>query len=289
VGRDPSERDTGAPYPRRRQPAVVRAPHKRGEAGRRRPPSGRAPQWQGTLTRYLAVLAAGRAALPTWWGTLTGGFGVGIVAGSAALGALVTVMAGSDPGVLLCLIIIIGTICAALAVKPRVVYKVIPAPVLAYLIAAMITGMIHDGAAGSSLTALALGAAQWIASGFIAMIIATLLTIAIALARLRGSRGTDNPGSSSGRGARPAAAGPGGSRRTPVPGSETARGRPAPESDTGRREPAPGADTVRLPLDPAAEPESARRPPSVRAWPGSAEPGTAADFPASAAFRDYRD
>jgi hypothetical protein len=266
----------------------VRAPRTGGEAGRRRPPSGRAPQWQGTLTRSLAVLAGGRAALPNWWGTLTGGRGVGIVVGSAALGALVTLVAGSNPGVVLCLFLIAGTICAALAVKPGTAYKIIPVPVLAYLVAAMITGMIHDGAAGSSLTALALGAAQWIASGFIAMIITTLLAIAIALARLRGSRGTDDQGSSNGPGSRPAAAGPGRSRRPAVPGSGSPGRPPAPGSAAARREPPPGADTVRLPPVPGAEPESARQP-SARTWPGPAEPGTREDFPASAAFRDYRD
>ena len=96
-------------------------------------------------------------------------------------------MAGSNPGIVLCFFLVIGTIGAALAVKPRAVYRIIPVPVLAYLVAALIAGMIHDRATGSSLTSLALGAAQWIASGFIAMIVATLLVIAIALGRLRGS------------------------------------------------------------------------------------------------------
>lgn len=237
------------------------------------------------------MLAGGRAALPAWWGTLTGGRAVGIVVGSTALGALVTVVAGSEPGVVLCLFLIAGTVCAALAIKPRAVYKLLPVPVLAYVVAAMITGMIRD-AAGSSLTALALGAAQWIASGFIAMIIATLLVIAIALARLRGGRsgrGTDSKDSSGDPGFRPAAAVAGRSRRPPVPGIESPARPPAPGSDNVPRTPASGAETMRLPQIPAAEPESPRRPPPARSWPGSAEPGTRDDFPASAAFRDYGD
>jgi hypothetical protein len=130
------------------------------------------------------------------------------VIGSAAVGALVTAAAGSGPGLVLGLFVVAGTVAAALAVQPGAVYRIIPVPALSYLVAALLAGMVHDRANGTSSTALAVGAAQWIASGFLAMTAATILAIVITAARWPGrSPGPRDPGD------RPPAAGAGRSRR----------------------------------------------------------------------------
>ena len=104
---------------------------------------------------------------------------------AAALGGVVTAASGSAPGLALDVFVIGGTAAAALAVRPRSVYLIIPAPALSYLLAATVAGLVETSgqAAGTSLTTLAVGTAQWMASGFLAMTTATLLAIAAAAAR----------------------------------------------------------------------------------------------------------
>jgi|SRR5580658_2154507 hypothetical protein len=136
---------------------------------------------------------------PRLWGSLPGRSGVLIVLGSSALGLLVTVLAGREPGLLLGIFVIAGTVIGALSVRREAVRLIIPVPALAYLAAAMIAGLIDDPAASSSRTALALGGLQWIASGFLVMIEATVIAIALALVRRRRKRrdagaGLNTPG-----------------------------------------------------------------------------------------------
>lgn len=99
------------------------------------------------------------------------------------LGTLATIVAGGGPGVLLGACLVAGTLAAALTVHPRAVYLLIPVPSLAYPVAAIIAGLAGGHPAGTTRTALAVGAAQWAASGFIAMAAATMLAIGITAAR----------------------------------------------------------------------------------------------------------
>jgi hypothetical protein len=121
--------------------------------------------------------------MPSWWGSLTGRGGVCIVVGGAALGALITVLAGTGPGPVLGVSLVAATLAAALAIQPGAVYRIIPVPALAYLVMATVAGLAGDRAAGTSHTALAVSAAQWIASGFLPMTAATLLAIAVTAIR----------------------------------------------------------------------------------------------------------
>jgi uncharacterized protein (DUF58 family) len=50
-------------------------------------------------------------------------------------------------------------------------------------VGALISGFIYNRSTGASKTALAIGAAQWIANGFFAMALATVLAIVIITAR----------------------------------------------------------------------------------------------------------
>jgi hypothetical protein len=100
------------------------------------------------------------------------------------------VLTGSEPGTVLSVFLIAGTAAAVLAVRPRAVYLIIPVPALAYVVAAVVAGLIHGQASSTSRTALAVSAAQWAASGFLAMAAATVLAIGAAAARWPG-RGQD--------------------------------------------------------------------------------------------------
>jgi Domain of unknown function (DUF6542) len=107
-------------------------------------------------------------------------------------------VARSAPGFLLGLFIVAGTVAASLAVRPRAGRTIFPVPVLSYLVAALISGVVFDRSADSSKTVLAIGAAQWIANGFFTMAVATVLAIVIIAARWylwrRGRPTTGDPG-----------------------------------------------------------------------------------------------
>ncbi|HEX4059808.1 MAG TPA: DUF6542 domain-containing protein [Streptosporangiaceae bacterium] len=126
----------------------------------------------------------GRDASPRW-GNFPGRFGVCVVIGSTALGALLTAVAGQQPGVVLGVFVVAGTLIAALAVRRRTGYLLIPVPALSYLVAAMIAGVIYDRSNDASKAALAIDASQWIAGGFVAMAAATLVAILIFAVRWR--------------------------------------------------------------------------------------------------------
>jgi hypothetical protein len=117
------------------------------------------------------------------WGALQGGLGVCIIVASAAIGATVTMVTRSAPGSLLGLFVVAGTVAAALAVRPRTGWMIFPVPVLSYLVAALTSGVVFDRSVDSSNTALAVAAAQWIADGFFAMALATVLAVVIIAAR----------------------------------------------------------------------------------------------------------
>ena len=114
--------------------------------------------------------------------------GIGFVIGGTAAGLLVTLLAGRGPGTVLSIFLLAGTAAGTLAVRPRAAYLLIPVPALAYLAAATVAGLVHDRAADSSHTALAISAARWIASGFLAMTTATLLAIVMAVVRWAAGR-----------------------------------------------------------------------------------------------------
>jgi hypothetical protein len=121
------------------------------------------------------------------WGEHNARFGVAFVAAFAALGAIATVFGGAAPGTLLGVFVVLGTVVACLAVRARATYLIIPVPALAYLVGAMFAGVVDEQQA--SRAAYELAAVQWIAKGFVAMVIATLCAISIAGIRwLRAAR-----------------------------------------------------------------------------------------------------
>jgi hypothetical protein len=133
------------------------------------------------------------------WGTRPGRLGVFCVIGAALLGLLITLLAGTEPGVILGVFVVVGTVAGALAVRPGAVYLIIPVPALSYAVAAVIAGLVHDRSVDTSHTALAISAAQWIAGGFVAMTVATAVAVLVAgyrwlrMARLGRGTATGRP------------------------------------------------------------------------------------------------
>jgi hypothetical protein len=117
------------------------------------------------------------------FGSLQGGLGVCLIVASTAIGAVATMATGRAPGPILGVCVVIGTVVAALAVRPRAGRLIFPVPVLAYLVAALVSGIIYNRSDDSSKTAVAIGAAQWIANGFVAMALATGAAIVIIAVR----------------------------------------------------------------------------------------------------------
>jgi hypothetical protein len=101
--------------------------------------------------------------------------------GSAVIGAIATIVTKNQPGSMLGLFVLAGTVAAALTVQPRTGRLLFPVPTLCYLIAALASGVVYDRSANK--TEIAVGATQWIASGFFVMVLATLLAIALTTVR----------------------------------------------------------------------------------------------------------
>ena len=125
--------------------------HSRPRRGRPRPsPAARATARRGALADR--AIPAGGGILPGRgaagrlgrWGALQGGLGVCIIVASAAIGAIATMVARSAPGSLLGFFVVVGTVAAALAIRPRAGRMIFPVPVLSYLVAALLSGAVFD-------------------------------------------------------------------------------------------------------------------------------------------------
>jgi uncharacterized protein DUF6542 len=110
--------------------------------------------------------------LPTWTALLL------LVAGTA-VGVVVTLVAGQEPGGLLGFFIIVGAIAATLCIRRGKVYLLFPAPALAFFVAAVVTGKVHDAKLGSSTAGLGAGFTQWIAGIFFPAVVATIIVLLV--------------------------------------------------------------------------------------------------------------
>ena len=117
------------------------------------------------------------------FGSLQGGLGVCVIVASTAIGAIATMVTDHAPGVILGFFVVLGTVVAALAVRPRAGRLIFPVPVLAYLVGALVAGIIYNRSDDASTTADAIGAAQWVANGFFAMAFATAAAIVLITVR----------------------------------------------------------------------------------------------------------
>ena len=143
-------------------------------------PADRPGKRRGRRTANRPRAAGGRLSR-IWEGSLRGSLGVCVIVGSAVIGAVATIVTKAQPGSVLGLFVLAGTVAAALTVQPRTGRLIFPVPALSYLIAALAAGVVYDRAADK--TQIAVGAAQWIASGFFVMVLSTLLAVALTTVR----------------------------------------------------------------------------------------------------------
>jgi hypothetical protein len=106
------------------------------------------------------------------------------VALCALFGAVITVMMRRDPGTLLGVFVVIGTLIGCLVVRARSVRLLIPAPTLCYVPAAVVAGAINDRSSDIDHAADLVNAGSWIASGFLMMTLATVAAIVFTGLRL---------------------------------------------------------------------------------------------------------
>jgi len=205
----------GAGAPRRNQPSASGGPGGLDDGlrtGQRR--TGRPPGVPDDQLRSRRPPAF------RWLGSLPTRGAVYILLAAAVLGVAGTVLTGREPGFWLGFCTIVGSIIAAIAIRRRRLYMLIPLPALVLFFGAAVTGAIHDRGVDTSTTEIGVNFLQWIANVFFAMCAATILVLVIAGGRWLLSRQLvagqfPMSGGAAGNGARPR---PGPSPRPAAPG-----------------------------------------------------------------------
>lgn len=118
-----------------------------------------------------------------WLGMMPTGIAVLVLAAATLIGVVLTLITGSEPGLLLGFFITVGAVAAAFGIRRGAVYLMFPLPAFAFFVAAFITGKVHDSSLTSSTTGLGVGGLQWIADIFIPMLIATIAVLLAGGAR----------------------------------------------------------------------------------------------------------
>ena len=193
----------GAGAPRRNLPGAPSAPGGPDDglrAGQRR--TGRTPGVPDDELRRRRPPAF------RWLGSMPTRGAVYILLAAAVLGVVGTVVTGREPGFWLGFCTIVGSIIAALAIRRRRLYVLIPLPALVLFVGTTVTGAIHDRGVDTSTTEIGVNFLQWIANVFFAMCAATILVLVIAggrwlLSRQLVSGQFPMSGGGAGNGARP--------------------------------------------------------------------------------------
>lgn len=106
-----------------------------------------------------------------------------VLTGTVLAGTILTIVMGQEPGFLLGLFLILGSVAATATVRRGGAHKFIPLPALAYLVAATLTGMAHDSGSLNSSRQFVLDFLTWIGGSFVAVTASTILVVLIALTR----------------------------------------------------------------------------------------------------------
>jgi hypothetical protein len=199
--------------------------------------------------------------MPTWTSIL-------LLFAGTVVGVIVTLVAGQEPGGLLGFFIIVGTIAAALCIRPGKVYLLFPVPALAFFLAAIVTGKVHDAKLGSSTAGLGAGFTQWVAGIFFPAVIATIIVVLIGGGRWLLGRQLIS-GQSPLSAGRPAPGKPRPAPRDRRPGTDSWANDNPPSARTSQTGPAPRQDTGPRP---GSVPAGARPPRPPRDPRGTRDP-----------------
>ena len=129
------------------------------------PPDGLDGLRSGALLRWLGTMSTLTAAL--------------VLIGATVAGVVLTVIAGMEPGNLLGFFVIVGSLAAVLGVRRGAVYLFFPTPALAFFVAAVAAGIVHDRQDASSTAGLAAHFTQWVAGIFWPAVVATILVLLV--------------------------------------------------------------------------------------------------------------
>jgi len=208
-----------------------------------------------------------------------------IVVAATLIGVIATIAAKRDPGSILGIAIIAGTIAAAFGVRYNSAYLLVPAPTFAFVIGSIASGYVHDRAVDTGQTELAVHAAEWIGAGFLWMSGGTIVALVIALGRWLWIR-RDLWLSRGGRRPAPVPAGPGGTRVSDARLRDREAARPAPGRPGFTPAPTPASAPPAPAFTPKANsgtyprpgsPSPASRPPASDAPRGGTSRGAAAE------------
>ena len=188
--RAPGPRDSGPGGPRAARGGQGRLPNSDGYdrrgpmpddfAGRPRSPGKGRAQDRGVLTGGPSGPDGWRpGGVARWLGRMSTRTAVLVLFAGTLLGVIFTLAVGQEPGGLLGFFIIVGTIAAALGIRRGKVYLLFPAPALAFFLAAIVTGKVHDAKLGSSTAGLGAGFTQWIAGIFFPAVVATIVVLLV--------------------------------------------------------------------------------------------------------------
>jgi len=167
---------------------------------------GRDSAEPGQGSAGAAVRTGALASLPLRWiAAWSTRRAVLILVAFALVSVIATIVVNRDPGFLIGLFLIIGSVIAALGSR-RAVHRLIPVPALTYLVTTTVVGAVHDRTNLSDTKEFATSFLTWIGSAFFALAWATGLVVVIAIVRgiIAWRRGANRPSPASSRGPRPA-------------------------------------------------------------------------------------
>jgi hypothetical protein len=128
-----------------------------------------------------------------------------VLLGFALASLIATIVIGHEPGFLIGLGLIVGSVIAAVGAR-RAVHRLIPVPALSYLVTTTVAGAVHDQANLNDSKEFLTSFLTWIGSAFFALVWATVLIVVIAIAGavIRWRLGARQPGAATPRAPRPA-------------------------------------------------------------------------------------
>lgn len=157
-----------------------------------------------------------------------------VLFGIALLSLVGTIAIGHDPGFLIGILLVVGSVIAAIGVQRPAVHKLIPLPALSYLVTTTVAGWVKDQGNINDSKELITSFLTWIGGGFFGLVAATVLVVLITFIRWLASRllaSGQLPAAPSGSG-----------RATPDPASRDPWTDRTPRGDGPRRDSAPADD-----------------------------------------------